>query len=55
MFKLYDGDNGKKNTSAIGIGQIALYVVRLKTATPPPGSAVSVLMTFGCDGPYYIS
>ena len=31
MPKLCDGDNGKKNTSAIGIGHIALYIVRLGT------------------------
>ena len=31
MPKLCDGDNGKKNTSAIGICHIALYVVRLET------------------------
>ena len=31
MPKLCDGDNGKNNTSAIGIGHTALYVVRLET------------------------
>ena len=31
MPKLCDGDNGKRNTSAIGIGHMALYVVRLET------------------------
>ena len=30
MPQLCDGDNGKKNTSAIGIGHIALYLVRLE-------------------------
>ena len=31
MPKLHDGDNGKKNTSAIGIGHTGFYVVRLET------------------------
>ena len=31
MPKLCDGDNGKKNTSAIGIGHIAPCVVQLET------------------------
>ena len=31
MPKLCDGDNGKKNTNAIGIGHITLYVVCLET------------------------
>ena len=31
MPKICDGDNGKKNTSAIGIGPIAICVVRLET------------------------
>ena len=31
MPKLCDGANGKKNTSVIGKGHIALYVVQLET------------------------
>ena len=31
MAKLCDRVNGKKSTSALGIGHIALYVVRLET------------------------
>ena len=31
MPKLYDGDNSKKNTGAIGIGHIALCVAQLET------------------------
>ena len=30
MPKLCDGDDGKKNTGLIGIGHIALFVVRLE-------------------------
>ena len=31
MPKLFYGDNGKKTTCAIGMGQIALIVVQLET------------------------
>ena len=31
MPKLCDGDNGKKNTRAIGRGHLAILIVQLKT------------------------
>ena len=57
MPNLCAGDNGKKNTSEIGIGHIAMYVVQLETQAfnitqrqkvrglQPPGSGVPSIIS----------